>query len=112
MYENVSKLVKMHRKPMSGTNKHGKHSIMCNRKGKGTHRATQHPEMPLKWLHPNKALWVSNVTTEGQAHGGRQTWQGLELQRLTQAQSIEISKHRHANRNDPNPLIWALVYKR
>ena len=63
MHGHVSKHVKMHRKPMDDTNKHGKHSIVQIRKGKGTHGATQHPEMTPKWLHLNKALWASDVIT-------------------------------------------------
>ena len=75
----------MHKKLTVGTNKHGKHSIAWSGIGKGTHGATRHPKMPPKWLHLNKALWASDVTTQGQAHGGRQTWHSLELERLTQA---------------------------
>ena len=83
MHEHVCKRVKMHRKPMGGTNKHGKHSIVRSEKGKGTHGVTRHSEMPPKWLHLNKASWASDVTTQGQARGGPQTWQSLELERLT-----------------------------
>ena len=54
MHGHVSKCVKMHRKPMGGTNKHGKYSIARSRKGKGTHGATRHSEMPPKWLSPQK----------------------------------------------------------
>ena len=50
-----------------------------------SHEATWHPGMPPKWLHLNKALWALDVTTPGQARGGRQTWQSLELERLAQA---------------------------
>ena len=85
MHGHVSKNVKMHRKPTGGTNKHGKHSIMRSGNGKGTHVATQYPEMPPKGLNPNKASWALDVTTQGQAYGGHQTWQSLELERLTQA---------------------------
>ena len=85
MHGHVSKRVKMHKKPTGGTNKHGKQRIVWSRKGKGTHGATRHPEMPPKWLLPNKALRASNVTTQGQSRVGRQTWQSLELERLTQA---------------------------
>ena len=49
------------------------------------HPQIRHLEMPPKWLHPNKASWATNVTTQGQARGGRQTWQSLELERLAQA---------------------------
>ena len=62
--------------------KHGKHSIVRNGKGKGTHEATQNSEMPPKWLHLNKASWASDVTTQGRE--GHQTWQSLKLERLTQ----------------------------
>ena len=81
----MHKHVKMHRKPTGGTNKHDKHSNAWSGKGKGTHKATWHQEMPPKWLHLNKASWASNVTIKGEAHGGHQTWQILELERLTQA---------------------------
>ena len=53
----------MHRKPMGGVNKHGKHSIARSRKGKGMHGATRRPKTHPKWLHPNKASWASDVTT-------------------------------------------------
>ena len=33
MHEHVSKRAKMHRKPMAGTNKHGKHDIAWSGKG-------------------------------------------------------------------------------
>ena len=39
---------------MGGTNKHGKYSIARSKKGKGTHGATQHSEMPPKWISPQK----------------------------------------------------------
>ena len=55
MHGHVSKRVKMHRKSTGGTNKHGKHNIAHSEKGKGTHGATWHPEMPPKWLHLNEA---------------------------------------------------------
>ena len=71
MHEHVSKRVKMHRKPKGGTNKHGKHNIARREKGKGMHGVTQHPKMPPNWLHPNKTSWASDVTTQGQAGGGR-----------------------------------------
>ena len=85
MYEHVSEHVKMHRKPTGGTIKHGKHSIAWSKKGKGMHGATRHPDMLPKWLHPNKALWVLDVTKQDQAYGGRQAWQSLEQERLAQA---------------------------
>ena len=55
MHGHVSKGVKMQRKLTGGTNKHGKHIVAWNGKGKGTHGATRHLEMHPKWLHPNKA---------------------------------------------------------
>ena len=66
MHEHVSKRVKMHRKPMGGTNKHCKHIITWSRKGRGMHKATGITKMPPKWLHPDKASWVSDVTTQPQ----------------------------------------------
>ena len=85
MHELVSKHVKMHRKPTGGTNKHGKHIIARNGKGKGMHEATRHPETHPKWLHPKKASWASDVTNQDQACEGHQAWRSLELERLTQA---------------------------
>ena len=85
MHEHVSKHIKMHKKPTGGINKHGKHNIARRGKEKGMHRVTRHPEMPPKWLHPNMTSSASDVTTQGQARGRRQTWQSLELERLIQA---------------------------
>ena len=48
MHGHVSKHVKMQRTPTGDTNRHGKHIIARNGKEKGTHRATQHPEMHPK----------------------------------------------------------------
>ena len=75
MHEHVNKRVKMHIKPTSGTNKY---INARSEKGKGMQGATLYPEMPPKWLHPNKASWVSGVTKQDQARGGRQAWQSLE----------------------------------
>ena len=55
MHEHVSKHVKMHRKPTSGANKHGKHIITQSGKGRGMHEATGITKMPPNWLHPDKA---------------------------------------------------------
>ena len=85
MHGHVNKHVKMNRKPTGGMNKHGKHSIAQSRKGKGTHGATQHLEMPPKWSHPNKASWVSDVTKQDKARRGCQAWQNLEQERLAHA---------------------------
>ena len=52
-------------------------------KRKGMHDATQHPEIPPKWLHPHKASWASDVTAQLQTFKGHQMWQSLELERLT-----------------------------
>ena len=62
--DNLSKQVKMHRKPKGGVNKHGKNIIARSGKGKGMHEATSIMAMHPKWLHPDKALWVSVVTTQ------------------------------------------------
>ena len=43
MHEHVSKRVKMQRKPMSGTNKHGKRIIARSGKGEGYTRSDRHP---------------------------------------------------------------------
>ena len=85
MHEHVSKYVEMHRKPTGGTNKHGKHSIARDGKGKGTRRANRHSEMPSKYSHPNKASWASDITKQDQAHGMRQACQSLEQERLAEA---------------------------
>ena len=58
----MSKRAKMHRKPMGGTNKYGKHRMQ--QKGKGIYEATRHPEMLPKWSHPNKASLASDVTKQ------------------------------------------------
>ena len=42
MHEHVSKHVRMHRKPMSGTNKHGKHMIAQSGKGERYARSNQY----------------------------------------------------------------------
>ena len=42
MHEHVSKHVRMHRKPMSGTNKHGKHIIARSSKGERYARSNRH----------------------------------------------------------------------
>ena len=42
MHEHVSKHVKMHRKPMGGTNKHGKHIIARSGKGERYARSNWH----------------------------------------------------------------------
>ena len=68
MHRHVSKHVKMHRKPMSGTNKYGKHIITRNGRGEGMHEATSIMAMHPKSLHPNKASWASDVTTQPQTH--------------------------------------------
>ena len=34
--------------------------------GKGMHKATDIMVMHPKWLHSNRALWVSDVTTQPQ----------------------------------------------
>ena len=70
MHEHVSKCVKMHRKPTGGANKHGKHIITRSGKERGMHKATGIMEMPPKWLHPDKALWASDVTTQPQPAKG------------------------------------------
>ena len=66
MHGQVNKFVKMHRKLTSGTNKHNKYIVAQSGKGKGSHGATQHLEMHPKWLHPNKASWALDVTTQPQ----------------------------------------------
>ena len=42
MHEHVSKRVRMHRKPTSGTNKHGKHIIAQSSKGERYARSNRH----------------------------------------------------------------------
>ena len=37
-------------------------------KGKGMHEATGIMVMHPKWLHPNKASWASDVTTQPHNH--------------------------------------------
>ena len=52
--------------------------------GEGMHIATDIMTMHPKWLHPNKASWASDVTTQPQTRYGRHAWQSLEQERLTQ----------------------------
>ena len=42
MHEHVSKHAKMHRKPIGGTNKHGKHNIARSGKGERYTRSNRH----------------------------------------------------------------------
>ena len=63
MHGHVSKHVKMQIKPTGGTNKHGKQIVAWSGKVRGMHEATSIMMMHPKWLHPNKAIWASNVTT-------------------------------------------------
>ena len=64
MHGHMSKHVKMHGKLTDGTNKHGKQSIAWSGKREGTHRVTSIMVMYPKWLHPNKASWALDVTTQ------------------------------------------------
>ena len=63
MHKHVNKRVKMHIKPTGVTKKHGNQSSHGMEKGIGVHEATDIMVMHPEWLHPNKALWASNVTT-------------------------------------------------
>ena len=63
MHGHVSKRVKMHIKSTGGTNKHGKHIITRNGKGKGAHEVTRHLKMPPRCLNPNMASKASDATT-------------------------------------------------
>ena len=83
MHRHVSKRVKMHRKPTNGTNKHGKHIIAWSEKGEVCTKQPASWQCNPKWLHLNNASWASDVTTQPQTCYGRQTWQSLELERLT-----------------------------
>ena len=64
MHEHVNKRVKMHIKTTDGTKKHDKQSSHEAEKGISVHEATGIMAMHPKWLHPNKALKVSNLTTQ------------------------------------------------
>ena len=64
MHGHVSKHDKMHRNPMGGTNKHGKHIITRREKGKGMDEATSIMVMHPKWLQPKGLTGVEcNHTT-------------------------------------------------
>ena len=52
MHEHVSKRVRMHRKPMSGINKHGKHIIIHSRKGERYARSN--------WYHGDASQMVTS----------------------------------------------------
>ena len=64
MHDHVNKHVKMHIKPTGGIKKHGKQSSLGAEKGIGVHETTGITAMHTEWLHPNKASWASNVTTQ------------------------------------------------
>ena len=67
MHGHVSKCVKMKRKSTSGINKDGKPSSHGVEKGKGMHKVTGIVAIRPKWLHPNRASWASDVTTQPHA---------------------------------------------
>ena len=85
MHGHVSKHVKMQIKPTGAQKRMASISSQGAEKGKGMHEATSITEMPPKLLHPDKATWVSDVTTQDQAQGRRQMWPSLEQERLIQA---------------------------
>ena len=63
MHEHISKRVKMQTKPTGAQTSMVSISLHGAEKGKGMHEATDIMAMHPKWLHPNKASWVSDVTT-------------------------------------------------
>ena len=73
-------------------------------KRKGMHEETSITEMHPKWLHLKKGLMGGGCNQTRSSPQRAPKWQSLELERLTQAESIEASEYRHANRNDPNPF--------
>ena len=56
MHGHVSKCVKMHRKPMGGINKHGKHIIARSGKGKRYAQSNQHHGNASQVVTPKQGL--------------------------------------------------------
>ena len=96
----------MQRKPTSGTNKHGKHITARSEKGERYTRSNQH--------HGNASQMVTSkqgLMGVGYNHTTTNSLRALSVAKpRTRKANIEASKHRHANMDDPNPLIWAKVY--
>ena len=66
MYGHVSKRVKMHIKPTSGTNKHGKHIIAQSGKGEMYARSNQYHGNASQVVTPKQGLMVvecNHITT-------------------------------------------------
>ena len=84
MHGHVGKRVKMHIKQRVAQTTMVSISSHGEEKGKGVLAATGIVVMHPKWLHPNKASWASDVTTQPQTRYGRHAWQSLEQERLTQ----------------------------
>ena len=98
MHEHVSKHVKMHRKPIGGTNKHGKHSIAWSGKEEKYARSNEH--------HGDASQVVTSKQDLMGVECNHTTMNPLRASNVakprTRAASTSIkhrtSKHRHANR--------------
>ena len=85
MHEHVSKCAKMHKKPTGGTNKHVKHIIARNEDGEWYAQSNWHHGNASQMVTSKQGLMgirCNHTTINPQ---GRQKWQSLELERLTQA---------------------------
>ena len=114
MHKHVNKHVKMHIKPIGGTNKHGKHIISWSGKGEryarnNRHRGdasqmvtSKHGFMGVRCNHTTtNLLKVSNVAKP------RAREANTSIKHRSKQASIDMQ-----NGGDPNPLIWANVYGR
>ena len=111
MHEHVSKRAKMHRKPTAGTNKHGKHDIAWSGKGERYACSNRH--------HGDASQMVTSKQGLTGIKYNHTTTNPLKASSMAKPRTREVnisikhrSKHRNANRGDPNPFIWALVYGR
>ena len=115
MHEHVSKRVKMHRKPMGGTNKHGKHTIAWSRKGETCARSNRYHGDAFQVVTSKQDLMgigCNHTTTNPLRASSVAKPRTKEANTSIKHKSKQASKHRHANRGDPNPFMWALVYGR
>ena len=96
MHGHVSKHVKMHRKPMGGTNRHGKHIITQSGKGERYARSKLHHGDASQMVTSKQGIMGVRCyyTTTNPLRASR-----VAKPRTREANiSIEASKHRHANR--------------
>ena len=110
MHGQVSKCVKVHIKPIGGKKKHGKHIVARSRKGERYARINRHHSDASQVVTPKQGLMgvgSNHITTNP-----------LRASSMVKPKTREAStsiKHRSKRTltcklDDPNPLMWALVY--